>query len=255
MLRDSIASLASASALLTSTDVRTEAQGDTWESISKLPAFSGLWEMTAGGGPRAFGEAPSLMPAYAEQLADYRQVQARDEIGHIPTGNWVASGMPAIMAQPYPIEILFTPGKVTILIEAYSQWRQIFTDGRPHPVAPEPTANGHSIGHWQDETLIVDTVGFSTHTFLGTPGMRHSAKMRIVERFRLISLERLEIETTITDPEALTKPWKSTRAYDRYLDWTLTEHVVTQNNRNGVTDDGKALRDVVSVLGALESSE
>ena len=241
MLRDSITSLASASVLLTSTDVRTGIQGETWESISKLPAFSGLWEITAGGGgPRVLGETPSLTPAYAEQLADYRQVQARDEIGHIPTDNWVASGMPAIMAQPYPIEILFTPGKVTILIEAYSRWRQIFTDGRPHPATPEPTANGHSIGHWEDETLIVDTVGFSTHTFLGTPGMRHSAKMRIVERFRLVSLERLEIETTITDPEALTKPWKSTRAYDRYVDWTLTEHVLPQNNRNVVADDGKA---------------
>ena len=54
------------------------------------------------------------------------------------------------------------------------------------------------------------------------------------------SPDRLEIETTITDPEALTKPWKSTRAYDRYLDWTLTEHVLQQNNRNVVTDDGKA---------------
>ena len=56
--------------------------------------------------------------------------------------------------------------------------------------------------------------------------MRHSAKMRIVERFRLVSLERLEIETTITDPEALTKPWTSARAFDRYVDWTLTEHVL-----------------------------
>ena len=84
MLRDSITSLASASVLLTSTDVRTGTQGETWESISKLPAFSGLWEITAGGGPRVLGETPSLMPAYAEQLADYRQVQARDEIGHIP---------------------------------------------------------------------------------------------------------------------------------------------------------------------------
>ena len=53
------------------------------------------------------------------------------------------------MTQPYPLEILFTPGKVTILIEAYAQWRQIFTDGREHPEDPDLTFNGHSIGHWK----------------------------------------------------------------------------------------------------------
>ena len=217
------------------------------------------------------GETPSLTPAYAEQLADYRQVQARDEIGHIPTDNWVASGMPAIMAQPYPIEILFTPGKVTILIEAYSQWRQIFTDGRPHPVAPDLTANGHSIGHWEDGTLVVDTVGFSTHTFLGTPGMRHSAKMHIVERFRLVSPDRLEIETTITDPEALTttvEEHAGLRPLSR-LDAHRARLAAEPPQRRDRRRQGRhrsraaglaracasALRELSTVLGAFESSE
>jgi hypothetical protein len=149
--------------------------------------------------------------------------------------------MPGIMTQPYPIEFLFTPGKVTILIEAYSQWRQIFTDGRAHPEDPDLTFNGHSIGHWEGDTLVVDTVGFSTDTALGMSfGMRHSDKMRIVERMRLVAADTLEIATTVHDPEALTKPWTTTRVYGRHRDWNLAEYVCQQNNRNFMTDDGKA---------------
>jgi hypothetical protein len=70
--------------------------------------------------------------------------------------------------------------------------------------------------------------------------MRHSDKMRIVERFRLAAPDQLEVQTTITDPEALTKPMTRTAAYGRHRDWTLAEYVCQQNNRNFTTDDGKA---------------
>ena len=215
-------------------------QGDTWESIAKLPDFGGLWEVTFGGGPRGGGEPVSLTPAYAAKLKEYQDATARGEIEDGPAANCVPNGMPSIMTQPYPIEILFTPGKVTILIEAYAQWRQIFTDGREHPEDPDLTFNGHSIGHWEGETLVVDTVGFTTDTSLGGGGMRHSDKMHIVERFRLAVPDRLEIETTITDSEALTKPFTRTAAFGRHRDWTLAEYVCQQNNRNFVTEDGKA---------------
>jgi hypothetical protein len=215
-------------------------QGDTWEAIAKLPDFGGLWEVTFGGGPRGGGGPPELTPAYAAKLEDYQAAVQRGEIEDTPAANCVPNGMPSIMTQPYPIEILFTPGKVTILIEAYAQWRQIFTDGREHPEDPDLTFNGHSIGHWEGETLVVDTVGFTTDTALAGQGVRHSKKMRIVERFRLAAPDRLEVQTTITDPEALVKPYTRTAAYGRHRDWTLAEYVCQQNNRNFVTDDGKA---------------
>ena len=215
-------------------------QGDTLESIAKLPDLSGLWEITFGGGPRGAGDPPAFTPEYAALLKDHQDAVARGEIEDGPAANCVPNGMPAIMTQPYPIEILFTPGKVTILIEAYSQWRQIFTDGREHPEDPDLTFNGHSIGHWEADTLVVDTVGFTTDTSLGLQGMRHSDQMRIVERFKLAAPDRLEIETTITDPEALTKPLTRSAAYGRHRDWTLAEYVCQQNNRNFTTDDGKA---------------
>lgn len=215
-------------------------QGDTWESIAKLPDFGGLWEVTFGGGPRAPGTPAELTPAYAARLREYQEAQARGEIEDGPTANCVPNGMPSIMTQPYPLEILFTPGKVTILIEAYSQWRQIFTDGREHPEDPDLTFNGHSVGYWEGETLVVDTVGFTTDTGLANFGMRHSERMRIVERFRLREPDVLEIETTITDPEALLKPWTRTAHYGRHRDWTLAEYQCQQNNRNFTTEDGKS---------------
>ena len=215
-------------------------QGDTWESIAKLPDFGGLWE-GGGGGPRGGGaEPPSLTPPYAAKLQEYQAASRAGEIEDGPSANCVPNGMPSIMTQPYPLEILFTPGKVTILIEAYSQWRQIFTDGREHPEDPDLTFNGHSIGHWEGGTLVVDTVGFTTDTFLAGGGMRHSEKMHIVERFKLADGDRLEVQTTIDDAEALMKPFTRTASYGRHRDWTLAEYVCQQNNRNFTTDDGKS---------------
>jgi hypothetical protein len=214
-------------------------QGDTWESIAKLPDFASVWEITFGAGGFG-GEQPSLTPEYAARAKAYQDAQRRGEIQDTPAANCVPNGMPSIMTQPYPIELLLTPGKVTIVIEAYSQWRQVFTDGRPHPEDPDLTFNGHSIGHWEGDTLVVDTVGFTSDTRLGNYAFEHSDKMRIVERMRLTGPDTLEIETTVHDPEALTKPWTAKRAYARHRDWTLAEYVCQQNNRNFLTDDGKA---------------
>ena len=215
-------------------------QGDTWASIAKLPDWGGIWEVTFGGGPRTPGEPPSLTPPYTARMKEYQEKQRSGEIQDTPAANCVPNGMPGIMTQPYPLEVLFTPGKVTIVIEAYSQWRQIFTDGRGHPEDPDLTFNGHSIGHWEGDTLVVDTVGFTTDTGLGNFATRHSEKMHIVERMHLTAPDVLTVETTLTDPEALTKPWTSSRVYGRHRDWTLAEYVCQQNNRNFVTEDGKA---------------
>ena len=181
-----------------------------------------------------------MTPPYAARLAAYRDAQGRGDIQDTPAANCVPNGMPGIMTQPYPIEFLLTPGKVTIIIEAYSQWRQIFTDGREHPEDPDLTFNGHSIGHWEGDTLVVDTVGFTTDTGLSGFGVKHSDKMRIVERMRLTARDTLQIETTVHDPEALTKPWVTTRNYGRHRDWTIAEYICQQNNRNFTTEDGKA---------------
>jgi hypothetical protein len=209
--------------------------GGTWESIPKLPDMSGVWEMTFGRGGFAPPQQPSFTPKYAAILKAFQ-----DAPKDSPMANCVTPGMPGVMSQPYPIEILFTPGMVTVIAEAFMQVRHIYTDGRGHPDDPDLTFNGHSIGHWDGDTLVVDSVGFTTDTSLGmNMGTRHSDKMHIVERFHLKDPKTLEITTTIDDPEALAKPWTRTTTYARHPDWTLAEYICQQNNRNFVDADGK----------------
>jgi len=143
------------------------------------------------------------------------------------------------MGQPYPMEFLLTPGKVTILIEAYMQVRHIYTDGRPLPEDPDPKFHGTSIGRWEGETLVVDTIGFSPLTELAS-NVPHGGKMRILERFRLTGPDTMSIETTITDPDVLTAPYTTTRVLGRHRSWTIAEYVCQENNRNFVDEKGKA---------------
>ena len=214
-------------------------KANDYAGIAKLPDFAGVWELVfspprGGGGPP---EQPALTPEYTAKLKAYQAAGHQDN----PTANCLPPGMPQIMNQPYPIEFLMTPGKITLVIEAYSQTRRIFTDGRKHPDDPDPTFNGHSIGHWEGDTLIVDSVAFSTDTPMAQSwGVRHSDKMRIEERFRLTGPDTMEIVTTVSDPVALTKPFTSTKTLARHRDWDIAEYICEQNNRNTVTDDGKA---------------
>jgi hypothetical protein len=211
--------------------------GGTWDSIQKLPDLSGVWEMTFGSGGFAPPPPFALTPKYAALLKAYQDAPPQDS----QMSNCVPPGMPGIMAQPYPIEILFTPGMVTVIAEAFMQVRHIYTDGRGHPEDPDLTFNGNSIGRWDGDTLAVDSVGFVKDTPLGANmGTRHSEKMHVVERFHRKDPKTLEIATTIDDPEALAKPWIRTLTYARHSDWTLAEYICQQNNRNFVDANGKA---------------
>ena len=218
-----------------------------WVAVGKLPDFTGVWEVGFGapagrggapGGGRGRGgppAGPQLTPAYAEKRRANLAKGAEDS----QTANCLPPGMPGIMGQPYPMEFLLTPGVVTIVIEAYSQVRHIYTDGRPLPEDPEQRFFGTSVGHWDTGTLVAETVGFSPQTDLdrATP---HSDKMKIVERFKLADPDTMSIETTITDPEALTAPYVTTRTLRRHRAWTIAEYICEENNRNSVDQNGKA---------------
>jgi hypothetical protein len=208
------------------------------------PDLGGVWEVTFGTRTRPGAgapEPPALTPDYAQRLAAFQATQAQGENEESPQANCVPPGMPGIMNQPYPMELLFTPGKITIVIEAYSQTRRIFMDGRKHPDDPDLTYNGHSIGHWDGDTLVVDSVGFTPDTALGpSQGYRHSDQMHIVERFRLTAPDTMEVVTTIDDARALVKPFTSTKILKRHRDWDIAEYICEQNNRNLATEKGKA---------------
>jgi hypothetical protein len=225
-----------------STPPRTGPQGSDWKSIAQLPDWSGVWDIDwrSFNGSAATGEKPPrLTPEYAARHAQFLAAQKRGEAQQTQTANCVPPGMPGIMAQPYPIEFLFTPGKVTLAIEAYAQMRRVFTDGRPHPPDPDPTFQGHSIGHWEGDTLAVDTVAILPVTHIA-PGIEHSDELRIEERIRRVSPDTLEIRTTLHDSKALLEPLTLIRNYKRHLDWDIKEYVCQQNNRDSADAEGRA---------------
>ena len=209
-----------------------------WSALAKLPDFNGVWEIGGGGGGRGRGAAPqgpSLTPAAAAKRKELQSLGREDN----QTANCVPPGMPGIMGQPYPMEFLLTPGKVTIVIEAYTQVRHIYTDGRPLPEDPDLKFHGTSVGRWEGTALVVDTIGFSPLTDLAA-NLPHGDKMRIRERFTLTAPDTMSIETTVTDPDVLTAPYTTTRTLQRHRSWTIAEYVCQENNRNFVDEKGKA---------------
>jgi len=214
-----------------------------WAAVGKLPDFTGDWELTFGGGRGggrgagggAVPQGPQLTPAAAAKRKQL-QSEAREDN---QTANCLPPGMPGIMGQPYPMEFLTTPGLVTIVIEAYTQVRHIYTDGRPLPADPDLKFHGTSIGHWEGDTLVAETIGFSPLTEIAA-SVPHGDKMRIVERFRLDDPNTMTIETTVTDPDVLTAPYTTTRTLKRHRTWTIAEYVCQENNRNFVDQNGKA---------------
>ena len=218
-----------------------------WANLSKLPDFTGVWELSFGAPPargsappagrgRGGGPAgPSLTPEYAARKKAFDANPPEDS----ETANCLPPGMPGIMGQPYPMEFLLTPGQVTIVIEAYTQVRHIYTDGRTLPEDPDQTFQGTSVGRWEGDSLVVDTVGFSPLTQIDR-GVPHSDRMRIHERFRLTDPDTMSIETTVADPTVLAAPFTSTRTLKRHRNWTIAEYVCEENNRNSVDAAGKA---------------
>jgi hypothetical protein len=215
---------------------RTPTAAD-WAALARLPDFTGVWEVSPGSRGAAATPAPrpSLTPAYEAKRKAYLAAPPEDS----EAANCLPAGMPGIMGQPYPMEFLLTPGKVTIVIEAYTQVRHIYTDGRPLPADPDLEFHGTSVGRWEGDTLVVETVGFSPLTQIER-GVPHSDKMRIVERFHLTAPDTMSIQTTITDPDVLTAPYISSRNLTRHRNWTIAEYICEENNRNFVDEKGKA---------------
>lgn len=205
-----------------------------YAAMAALPDLDvGVWNIDWQA-PRGPGQPRPPLTAEAQAKADAARrggLQNRN-------ANCVPPGMPGIMGWPYPLEFVYSPGRVTILIESDSQVRRIYTDGRGHAPDPDPTFNGDSIGHWEGDTLVVDTVALNPTTEIA-PAVGHSDQARIVERIRKAGPDLLEIVTTITDPAVLTAPWTTTRRFVRHRDWTIQEYVCEQNNHDSVDAAGR----------------
>ena len=121
------------------------------------------------------------------------------------------------------MEIMQVPGRVVMLFEYDHFVRQIFTDGRQHPQDMPPSWMGDSIGKWEGNTLVVDTVGFNDKTWLDLVGHPHTDALHLVERLRRVSHDTMTIDISIDDPKAYTRPWVAHSIYELKPDWNIGE--------------------------------
>ena len=194
--------------------------------------------------PALIPPRPTEAPLKPEYKADYDKMRAEQRASDArgePLANagteCLPEGMPNMMAAIYPIEILQTPGQVTIIEEAMSQVRRIYLGEKQAEMgAVGPGYFGHSVGTWKDGVLEVDTIGIKTAVrgFRDTP---HSAQMRIKERFFLKAPDILYDEITVEDPVVLEKPWTFTLALKRAPDYQMLEYVC-ENNRDFIDENG-----------------
>lgn len=215
--------------------------------LGSLPDWRGIW--TPDFSP--LGTAREEPPLKGEYLKRYKESRANPGAPATKSSNCAVPGMPMVMQMPYDIEILFNPGRVTIIQEAYMQVRRVYTDGRALPQDPDPTFNGSSIGHWEEGTLVIETVGIRPDVPL-TIGATHSDALKITERIHLSvdDADKLLVEMTFEDKKALRKPWHQTLSYTRHREWDQLEFICNENDRNPIGPDGKTeyiLRDQAPV--------
>jgi hypothetical protein len=196
-----------------------------------LPDWSGVWTITdesfmkgvipaTGGSDEKTARDQSLVPLKPRYQQQRTESAVANTIGKGGIGNMprcIPAGMPGVLQHPMMSEYLLTPGRVTVLFED-GEVRRIYTDGRGHPPAEELEYGyeGHSIGHWEGATLVVDTIGISPQAdLLLNNDVRVTRNTRIAERLFLNNAHNLQIDTVVSDDELFTKPYVYTRIYQR----------------------------------------
>jgi hypothetical protein len=218
---------------------------------AKTPDFTGVWgTFNAGRGGR--GGDPKLLPPPAGQLvlkpefAKPYEARRALEADANKRGEQLATsgaqcipyGVPTMMSVAvYPVEIIQTAKQMTIVSEAFSEVRRVYLDRPQAPLEDvAPGYYGRSVGKWDGDALVVDTIGIKT-SVNGYRGMPHSEQMRITERFKLVAPDVLHDQITIDDPVVLEKPMVYTLAYRRLPNYEMVEFVC-DNNREYVDEKG-----------------
>ena len=198
------------------------------------PDLSGIWKQPNGvkytinlaaDHPADF---VPLRPAAAALYKYHQDTESKDD----PVGHCNMAGVPQEDAVPYPYQIFQSPTEVVILYEAVRGFREIFMDGRKLPVNPNPTWMGYSIGHWDGDTLVVETSGFNDKSWLDSGGHPHSDALKVTERFHRLDFGHMNLQITIDDPKDYTKPWTVSYPITLMPDTSLLEYICGENNRD-----------------------
>ena len=192
------------------------------------PDLSGVWMGGGGVSPRNLkpGDAIELLPG-AKKIMDSRQLNDDPEARCLPTGVPRMNPYPWRMVQSIDMKYIF------ILFEGnIHSYRQIFLDGRKHPSDPDPTWYGHSIGTWEKDTLVVDTVGYNDLFWFGANGLPHTTQLHTIERYTRTDLNTLSWDITIDDPGAFAKPFTVQTRARLEPTFELMEYICQENNTN-----------------------
>lgn len=212
----------------------------SYAALDEWPDFRGIWHpafgQVSGGEPELKGQYKTF---YEQETA---KVEA-DPTYEIPErqSNCEPPGMPYMMTMPYSLEFLFTPGKIVIIQEALMQVRRVYLDGRPFPDNPEPTYFGYSRGHWEGDTLVIETIGLQEGQRLGRRGITNSEDLKITERIYLDDDNKdvFHLEFTYEDPNVLEEPWIQKHTFRRDREWEILEYVCAENNRHILDEQGQ----------------
>jgi hypothetical protein len=212
-------------------DGKPDLSAPTPRHASGKPVLAGLWRPApgiVGDMTRGFkgGEVP--YQPWAEKLFKERRANdSRDD----PTASCVVGGVPRSDFVGYPFKILETPEMTAILYEAVHAYRQIFTDGRSLPKDPNPAWFGYSVGRWEGDVFVVESSGFNDNVWLDNAGRPATGSLRVTERFIRKNFGQMDIEVTIDDPKAYTKPWSVTQQLVLQPDTELLEYICNENNK------------------------
>jgi hypothetical protein len=190
-------------------------------AFAKPPDLSGVWLPDVNDQKRQ--ETRNVPPWKPEIRPQFQRMLDDEQAGRpfLVLGHCLPHGMPSWMLITHnAFELLVTPGRITMLGEVDgNRMRRIYMDGRPHPEDPDLTLHGHSIGHWDGDTLVVDTVGIAPQAYIATSeaaGIPNNGGMHILERIHLIQPDVLADDLEITAPKVLSGPWQTTRLFRRY---------------------------------------
>ena len=213
------------------------------DAAAAPPNWTGIWTRVGSLNfdPTTPGNKNEDFPYNAKYREFYDRIIAAEAKGlaiNDKSADCQPPGIVRMMAMVYPLEILQTPGQFTIIAEWEGQIRRIFTDGRPHPEDPDPTYNGHSIGRWEGETLLVDTVGILGNGIINDHGAPLGEQVHVTEKWWKEGPDTLKNEIAVESPDALLRPIKAVKTFKRRTDIQIMEYICTQNNRNQTNADG-----------------
>jgi hypothetical protein len=213
-------------------DGKVNLAAPTQKTPDGKPDFSGFWmpaafrtllDLSTGMRP----EDVPLQPWAAEVLKERIANNGKEH----PGARCLPSGIPEKLSIPDGLKIVQTPDLVVFLYESRTIYRQVFLDGRPLPKNAQPTWMGYSVGRWEGDTLVVETIGQNGKTWLDMRGLPTTEALKVTERYTRTNIGTINIDVTIDDPKAYTKPWNVKIAWRLVPDTDLIESICEENNQ------------------------